>query len=289
VIGVRVSKLASATMSIAVPVLLVSISAVPVGAFPAAVVPAAGAVPAGTPVVRVEPATDLVPGQSIRVAARGLPRNTPVEVVACAGVPDNSETGCPTRLADGIVTDGRGRLSLQTNMPGVAYTDIYGPQPYYCRDDVCGVVVVWRDQDGNIGGTASSEPVVMRGSSATIAVTPADGLTDGRRVRVTGRAEGSDARYVTILQVGCWHRLGESGCDYELPLVSVRLRTDDTFTARVPVVRVLPGGLDCLTDVDDFRECRLTARFLSDSSGGGPDETFGVPLYGHPGRVITFD
>ncbi|HEU5109351.1 MAG TPA: hypothetical protein VFT95_12485 [Micromonosporaceae bacterium] len=277
----RLAKLALGACSL-VPVVLV-VSAPP--AYSVAAAPTASSVAA--PAVGVLPAGDLVPGQRVRVVARGLPPSTPVTVDTCLYRPD-SDLGCHASPVDGLTTDVRGRLSLAMTVPGITYYGYYGTQPGYCRDDACRVMIYWRDADGVVVGVAESAPLVMRGSRATITATPASGLTDGQRVRVTGRAEGSDARYVAIVQLTCYDRLDERGCRSELPLLTVRLRPDDTFAATVRVGRMLPDGVDCAMLDDPERDrCLITARFLR-RPGGVPDETFGVPSFGHPEATITF-
>jgi hypothetical protein len=237
-------------------------------------------------VVEVSPATDLAPNQTVQVTARGLPRSSAVNVVLCAWGP-NDDTACLTRLAEDVRTDAYGRLSLSVDVRPVAYYDTYGVQPTYCRNDVCRVVIYWQDDQGALAGSVESVALEMRGSAATIAATPTSGLSTGRRVRVTGTADGSTSRYVTIVQVACWDYRGESGCYADLPLASVPLRADDTYEAWVRVVRVLPDGTDCRRDAEDNTWCALTARFITESYNI-PDETFGVPAYGHPGVGIGF-
>lgn len=264
-----------------VPILLTAPGPAALAAEPAGRQPAA-------PTVVVQPATNLQPDTQVQITARGLPRSTPMFVVLCDGPRDSQifDT-CQTRLAEGVSSDARGRLSLSVGLPAVAYYYQYGRRALYCRGDTCQVFVYWYDQEGQLAGVAESATLEFQGSPATITATPDTDLVDGSRVRVTGRAEGSTSRYVTIVQVVCVEKVGENSCFSDLPLASVPLRADDTYAADVRVVRFMPDGYDCRSDDEDFLDCRLTARFLIDGYQQ-PDVTFGDPEFGDPSSRLDF-
>lgn len=241
------------------------------------------------PRVTVNPFTGLHDGDPVTVAAHGLPPHTTVNIVECDTPTQYDEdeffNGCLPSLTT-ATTDGAGRLRVSLAIPAV--TDYYqepneNPDPEYCRDDMCRVFVEWTDTAGH--QSVGTRPMHFVGSAATIAISPGAGLTNGIRVRVTGRAKGSTGHYVRIVEQTCDFSLAQQGCGDTVTLATLRLTRRDTFSGHVRLYQHFPGGVDCPNlNTEDL--CLLTAVVLN--ADGVPDDTFGVSSLGDPGVDLQF-
>lgn len=256
-----------------------------VGVTPAAAAPGpVAAVPAAAPTASVHPSHGLTSTSTVTLAAAGLPASTEVNIVQCDQPSyDNGDfvSGCSPRGT--ITTSAAGAFSVQYNPRDPVYRNLeYGdPIPVYCRADVCRFYVEWVD-----GGELHSVPtnlMYFTGDPATIAASPASGLTDGQQVTVTGTARRSTGRYVTVVQASCFQLVQGSGCVGNLPLATVPLKPNGTFTVKVPVYRYLSDGSDC---VDFWTGCQLHVVVLG--ADGRPDDSFGVSSIGQPGVDLFF-
>ncbi|WP_212830022.1 neocarzinostatin apoprotein domain-containing protein [Catellatospora sp. TT07R-123] len=238
----------------------------------------------GPPAAHVTPRFGLSTASTVTVSGSGLPAHTEVAVVECdVETYDTGDglVGCPAVRT--VTTSATGTASVQLNPRDPVYRSLeYGdPVPVYCRADACRYFFEWTDSAGL--HSVGTDVLHFTGSPATITATPAAGLADGQRVKVTGTAKGSTGRYVTIVEASCFQIIQGSGCNGNLPLATVPLRADGTFRATVTVFRYLGDGQDC---VGDFYGCQLHVVVLGPD--GRPDDTFGVSSIGQPAVPLEF-
>jgi hypothetical protein len=235
--------------------------------------------------VSVHPSHGLDIYSVVTVSATGIAHDTTVNVIEC-DVPttqtDDGAQGCAAIATP--TTNARGALSVSLNAqdPVYRYEPFGDPVPIYCRADVCRFFVEWTSADGVLHSVATAA-MHFKGSPATIAASPSTGLADETRVHVTGSAKGSSGRYVTIVEESCFQIIQGDACLGAIPLTTVELRGNDTYSASVPVFRYLGDGEDC---VGSFYGCQLSVTVLN--SDGEPDDTFGVSRLGQPNVAIAF-
>lgn len=191
--------------------------------------------------------------------------------------------GCkPVRV---VTTSATGTLSEQSNPLAVVLVQNgeVSEVAAYCRADICRYYIEWVDEVPWVEYSVATNLMYFNGDPATIAASPVTGLTDGQLVQVTGSARKSAGRYVTIVQASCYQYNLDSGCYGRLPVATVPLRADGTFSATVPVYRMLGDGTDCVTATFG---CELHVVVLG--ADGEPDDSFGVSRMGDPNAALTF-
>ncbi|MEV4411968.1 hypothetical protein [Catellatospora sp. NPDC049609] len=236
------------------------------------------------PAARVHPSRGLTPQTFQILKGSGLPPDTEVRIVQCdqpSYEVDGDVLGCPAARTVRSTPDGTVNEQVYPSDPVYRSLEYGDPVPVYCRADICRYHLEWRDPATGELRSVAGNLMYFTGSPATIAVSPATGLTDGQMVTVTGTAKGSRGRYVTISQASCFQLVQGSGCTGQLPLASVRLRADGTFRVRVPVYRYLADLQDC---VGAFYGCRLVVTVLDPD--GRPDDSFGVSALGDAGAHL---
>jgi hypothetical protein len=184
-------------------------------------------------------------------------------------------------------TRATGTLRIRWTLQDPVYFQYpYGdPDPKYCRADDCRIWVSVVSPTGDLTNY-SSAALVFPGSPATVTATPSAGLIDGQLIQVTGTAIGSSGDYVRLVQQACFSIIQGSGCNGAIDLGLVPLTDGDTFTATVPVSRLLSDGQDCADPVNLLGTCGITAIVLD--ADGEPDDTFGVGRLGDPSAYLEF-
>ncbi len=260
-----------------------TVTTVPAAAAPG---PAAARLDA-SPSASVHPSHGLSAASKVTVTATGLPPNLTVNIVQCSRASadaGHSVYGCPPVRV--VTTSATGTVSAQFNPLATVWLHNLETSevPVYCRADVCRYYIEWIETDTWTEHSVPTNLMYFNGDPATIAaVGSVANLTDGQTVQVSGSARRSAGRYVTIVQASCFVNDLIGGCVGRLPVGSAPLRADGTFSATVPVHRILADGTDCVTAAWG---CQLHVVVLG--ADGEPDDSFGVSRLGDPNVAISF-
>jgi len=238
-----------------------------------------------SPAVTVVPSTGLAGGDTVSVAATGLPPSAQVRVVQCEMFFGDPEFDCGDRAT--TTAGPAGEVSVDVTLVDPVYrAQPFGDaRPVYCRADVCRIFLVSDDVNG-VQQVLSSDALEFTGSPATIVAAPNTNLRKVQRVAVTGTAYGAEGRTVQVVEQACFMIIQGSGCYGALPAVSTTVRPDGTYAVHYRVRRFLADGTDCAGGWEILGECELSVIVLD--ANGTPDDSFGVSRIGEPAAPLSF-
>ena len=193
-----------------------------------------GVQPAGAGVTgTVDPATDLVDGQVVRLVVDGLPAGAWVEIVQCRTPITDRATDClpygPYRHVnpDGLL---RTRVQVRSRL-------LLDGGTHDCRDDSCGFRVAV-DVDPLVVVPLDLDPAGPIPDPPAVTATPTTDLVDGQRVAVHGTGfsafDSIDIRFCAATRC---RRVPRDAFTEEA----------GEFSARASAWTMLPGGTDCRT------------------------------------------